>query len=88
MIIDSKTFTELAVHLRIASDAILKTATHMGVISARDARDAADPAWDGTIDSMLAISTQLRVMDRLLFAVLDANRQEAAQDIPEGGLPS
>ena len=88
MIIDSKTFTELAVHLRVASDAILKTANHMGAIGSNDPRGTEDPAWDGTIDSMLAISTQLRVMDRLLFAVLEANRQERPGETPEGGLPS
>ena len=55
--IDSKTFTELAVHLRVASDAVLKTANHMGALGSNDPSGAADPAWDGTIDSMVAIST-------------------------------
>src|SRR5207247_113311 len=33
MIIDRETFTELAVHLKLASDAILKTARHLAVLS-------------------------------------------------------
>src|SRR5262245_15224457 len=36
MIIDRETFTELAVHLKLASDAILKTARHLAVLSNGD----------------------------------------------------
>src|SRR5207247_158773 len=40
MIIDRETFTELAVHLKLASDAILKTARHLAVLSNADSRTA------------------------------------------------
>ena len=33
MIIDRETFTELAVHLKLASDAVLTTARHLAVLS-------------------------------------------------------
>src|SRR5262245_49006555 len=33
MIIDRETFTELAVHLKLASDAVLSTAKHLAVLS-------------------------------------------------------
>ena len=32
MIIDRETFTELAVHLKLASDAVLSTAKHLSLI--------------------------------------------------------
>jgi hypothetical protein len=73
MVIDCQTFTEFAVHLRIASDDIVKTAQHLATISAPTSAVAEEVAWGGTIDSMLSLSTQLRVLDRLLYAVLDAN---------------
>ncbi len=73
MVIDCQTFTEFAVHLRIASDDIVKTAQHFATISSATSPVAEDVAWSGTIDSMLSLSNQLRVLDRLLYAVLDAN---------------
>ena len=85
MIIDNKTFTELAVHLRIASDAILTTANHLSTISATDNPPAEDAEWGSTIDSMMSVSAELHVMDRLLYAVLNANSEEEPQ---EGSLPS
>jgi hypothetical protein len=36
MIIDRETFTELAVHLKLASDAVLATARHLAVLSNGD----------------------------------------------------
>ena len=78
MIIDSKTFTEMAVHLRIASDAILKTAHHLSAIGSTTNPAAENEEWGGTIDGMLSVSNQLRMLDRLLYAVLDANREDGS----------
>src|SRR5206468_3310612 len=49
MIIDRETFTELAVHLKLASDAILKTARHLAVLSNGDSSN--EEQWAGTLDS-------------------------------------
>lgn len=87
MIIDSKTFTELAVHLRNVSDAILNTAHHLTAIGSTNNPSTEEAAWGGTINSMMAISKQLRVMDRLLYAILDANADEDGGGSPGGSLP-
>src|SRR5213080_4819038 len=52
MIIDRETFTELAVHLKLASDAILKTARHLTVLSNGDSSN--EEQWAGTLDSLMA----------------------------------
>ena len=49
MIIDRETFTELAVHLKLASDSILKTARHLAVLSNGDSQN--EEHWAGTLDS-------------------------------------
>jgi hypothetical protein len=73
MIVDRETFTELAVHLKLASDAILKTARHLAVIS-NTAGD--EEHWAGTLDSLMSMNTEIAVMEKLLRALLDANREE------------
>ena len=45
MIIDRETFTELAVHLKLASDAILKTAHHMAAIGLTAGSSTEDAEW-------------------------------------------
>jgi hypothetical protein len=87
MIIDSKTFTEMAVHLRIASDAILKTAHHLTAIGSTTNAVSEEAEWGGTIDGMLSLSTQLRLLDRLLYAVLAANRDDGSSGSQEPPLP-
>jgi hypothetical protein len=87
MIIDSKTFTEMAVHLRIASDAILKTAQHLTAIGSTTSAVSEEAEWGGTIDGMLSLSTELRLLDRLLYAVLAANRDDGPGGSQEPPLP-
>jgi hypothetical protein len=82
MVIDNKTFTELAVHLRMASDAILTTARNLTALGTNDGTTP-EAAWGGTIDSMLSLSNQLGVLDRLLYAVLDANRDQVPVPTPD-----
>ena len=74
MIIDRETFTELAVHLKLASDAILKTARHLAVLSNGDSSN--EEHWAGTLDSLMAMNTEITVMERILRALMDANREE------------
>ena len=72
MIIDIETFTELAVHLKITSDAILKTAHSLAQLGAT-IQQQSDPVWEDVIKNMLAINNQVTTMEQLLRAVLDAN---------------
>jgi hypothetical protein len=87
MIIDRETFTELAVHLKLASDAILKTAHHLAAISSAGASTTEDAEWAGTIESMMSVNSQITIMERLLRAVMDANRTDETSGGSQGGLP-
>jgi len=79
MIIDRETFTELAVHLKLASDAILKTARHLTVLSNGDSSN--EEQWAGTLDSLTAMNTEITVMEKILRALMEANREEDASQI-------
>ena len=74
MIIDRETFTELAVHLKLASDAILKTARHLAVLSNGDSSN--EEQWAGTLDSLMAMNSEITVMEKILRALMEANREE------------
>jgi hypothetical protein len=73
MIIDRETFTELAVHLKLASDAILKTARHLAVLS-NDSES--EEHWAGTLDNLMSMNTEITLMEKILRALMDANREE------------
>src|SRR5213594_439700 len=79
MIIDRETFTELAVHLKLASDAILKTARHLTVLSNGDSSD--EEQWAGTLDSLTAMNTEITVMEKILRALMEANREEESPSL-------
>src|SRR5262249_3064714 len=74
MIIDRETFTELAVHLKLASDAVLTTAKHLAVLSNGNA--APDEHWAGTLDGLMNMNTEITLMERILRALMEANREE------------
>jgi len=74
MIIDRETFTDLAVHLKMASDALLSTARHLAVLSNEDS--GPEEHWAGTLDSLMSMNTEITVMERILRALMDANREE------------
>src|SRR5437667_2700197 len=79
MIIDRETFTELAVHLQLASDAILKTARHLTVLSNGDSSN--EEQWAGTLDSLTAMNTEITVMEKILRALMEANREEGSTSL-------
>ena len=74
MIIDRETFTELAVHLKLASDAVLTTARHLAVLS--NGNNGPEESWAGTLDSLMAMNGEITVMERILRALMEANREE------------
>jgi hypothetical protein len=74
MIIDRETFTELAVHLKLASDAVLTTAKHLAVLS--NGNTAPDEHWAGTLDGLMNMNSEITVMERILRALMEANREE------------
>lgn len=78
MVVDSETFTDMAVHLKLVSDAILKTARHLAAISADDKTDRPDLAehWAETLDGLMGINSEITVVEKLFRAILEANREE------------
>lgn len=88
MIIDRETFTDLAVHLKLASDALLNTAKHLAVLSNQDS--GPEEHWAGTLDSLMSMNTEITVMERILRALMEANREEqpVAPDKKSEPLPS
>ncbi len=80
MILDSETFTELAVHLKRASDAILSTARHLTVIE--QGHKGPNEHWAGTLDSLMTMNAEITVMERILRALLEANREEETGAVP------
>lgn len=79
MIVDRESFTELAVHLKLASDAILRTARHLAVISSNtEDQPEHQEHWRATLDSLTAINTQITLMEKLLRAILEANKEEGS----------
>ena len=65
--------------MKLASDAILKTAHHLAVIS-NEAQTGSEENWAGTLNALMAMNTEISYMELILRALLDANRAE-------GGLP-
>ena len=56
---------ELAVHVKIASEAVLAAAHHMTELRSDDrARD--DGAWSRAMDEIIALNVQLGFMERIL----------------------
>ena len=73
MIADRDTFTDLTVHLKLASDALLKTARHMALLSHDADCDERCPA---ALDELMTMAIELAAMERILRAVMDANHEE------------
>jgi len=85
MIIDSETFTDLAVHLKLASDAVLSTTQHLAAIGTVNDPSGEEAEWEGTIGSMMSVNHQITVIEQLLRAVMDANQADDGNRDSRGG---
>ena len=74
MIIDRETFTELTVHLQLASDAILKTARHLAALA--EGETAAEERYAAALDRLMAMAMEMIAMESILSSLLEANRVE------------
>ena len=74
MIIDRESFTELTVHLKLASDAILKSGRQLAGLSSDGA--AVEGRCASALGEMTALAIELMAMERILRAVMQANRDE------------
>jgi hypothetical protein len=75
MIIDNETFTEMALRLKRASEATLVAAHHLAVLSNEDV--GSEEHWVGALDSVMAMNTEVCLIEKMLRAVIDANVDEA-----------
>jgi hypothetical protein len=77
MIIDDDTFTQIALHVRRASDGLLAAARQMAVLC--DPEREGELRRDGlteAVESLVAMNEEFIVLERILRAVWEANRQE------------
>jgi adenine deaminase len=76
VIADRETFTDLTVHLKRASDALLRTANHLAVLCRDDVEP--DDRCAGALDELIAMAIEMAAMERILRALMDANHEEEA----------
>ena len=55
---------------------MLTTARHLAVLS--NGNNGPEEHWAGTLDSLMAMNSEITVMERILRALMDANREEEA----------
>ena len=65
MEIEARRFMELAVHVKLASEAVLEAARSLAAIRPLDA-EAQAAAWQQTMDELVAMNVQLGFMERIL----------------------
>lgn len=74
MIIDPESFRELAAHLERVSHGILHTAQQLATLS--EERRADEDEWGALLDRLMAVVMEMIVVDKLVTALQDANREE------------
>ncbi len=72
MVVDHESFTQLAVHVRRASDSLLTAAREMTDLS----EVRAEHDLGNTVDALLRMNQEFVVLERLLRAIWEANRSE------------
>ena len=83
MIADRESFTDLTVHLKRASDSLLRTAQHLAALCRADA-DPNERAV-GALDELIGMAIELAAMERILRALMDANQAEDASELKKFG---
>ena len=73
MIVDKETFTEMAVHLKLASDSVLTTARGLSIVQGQHENES---GWTQTLDGLMAVNHEIAFMERILRALLMANLEE------------
>ena len=74
MIADRESFTDLTVHLKRASDALLRTAQHLATLCRAEVEPGDHAA--GALDELIGMAIELAAMERILRALMDANQAE------------
>ncbi len=74
MEIEGRHFIELAVHVKLASEAVLEAARNLAELRPREANPA-EGTWRRTMDELITMNVELGFMERIL-------RAAARNDIP------
>ena len=75
MLIDRETFAELTVHLKLASDAILKAANHLAVLSGTAVQS--EERYVAALDRLMVMAIEMVAMEKILRALMEANAEES-----------
>jgi hypothetical protein len=78
VIVDGETFTELTVHLKRASDSLLRAAQDFMVLVTENASEdgSSDDRWAQALGEVMAMATEMVAMEHILRALTEANREE------------
>lgn len=81
MEIERRRFVELAVHVKIASEAVLEAARNVASLRPADG-DAAAATWRRAMDELIVMNVELALMERVLRKT--ARSERAALPRPAG----
>lgn len=77
MIIDDETFTQIALHIRRASDSLLGAARHMATLCDSEEGEALRPGGlQDAVEALVAMNEEFIVLEQILRAIWEANREE------------
>jgi hypothetical protein len=65
MEIEARRFLELAIHVKLASEAVVEAARNLATLKP-DAAEAATGAWRRAMDELIAMNVELSFMERIL----------------------
>ena len=69
MMIEERRFLELAVHVKLASEAMIAAARNLSALRPADAAGAELAVWARTMDDLITMNVQLGSMERILRKV-------------------
>ena len=78
MMIDERRFLELAVHVKLASEAMTAAARYLIALRPLDTETASASAWCNTMDELMAMNVELGFMERILSKTARANAPHTA----------
>ncbi len=77
MIIDNESFTQIALHIRRASDNLLSAARQISTVCDPELETPAERNdLMGAVESLVAMNEEFIVLEQLLRAIWEANRSE------------
>ena len=77
MEIEARRFMELAIHVKLASEAVLEAARNLATLKP-DAAEAAAGPWRRAMDELIALNVELGFMERILRTTATVSDSVAA----------